>query len=370
MASIEFRIQTIGCAVVATTLLLGTGISRADEGGVSFWLPGQYASFAAAPQVPGWALGVIYYHTNVSAFGNVAASKEIIAGRIPVNVNVNLNLSLAGQGDLIVLAPSYTFAQPVLGGQLSLSVSSWFGRDTASIAGTLTASTGSVFATRTGMIQDALTSYGDIVPTATLRWNSGVNNFMTYVTGDIPVGDYNPMRLSNIGIGHGTIDSGGAYTYLNPATGNEFSAVAGLTYNFKNPDTQYRSGIDVHFDWGAAHFISKQVFNLQACLHRDRGICLSANYRRLRSKPDSGRLQVARSRRRPADWIQLPRGRHAGVPGPQGLWRFRCSQPRAGLEHVADICDFAGGAHGRGAAEQAGHHEIGFPGVTLVQGLI
>jgi hypothetical protein len=260
MLLIQSGIRRIAYVAATAALALCPETSRADEGGVSFWLPGQYASFAAAPQVPGWALGVIYYHTNVSAFGSVAASKEIIVGRIPANVNVNLNLSLAGQGDLIVLAPSYTFAQPVLGGQLSLSVSSWFGRDTASIAGTLTASTGSVFAARTGMIQDALTSYGDIVPTATLRWNSGVNNFLTYVTGDIPAGDYNPMRLANIGIGHGTIDSGGAYTYLNPASGNEFSATAGFTYNFKNPDTQYRSGIDFHFDWGAAHFISKQVF--------------------------------------------------------------------------------------------------------------
>jgi hypothetical protein len=180
----QLKIPRIAYVATTAALALCPEISRADEGGVSFWLPGRYASFAAAPQVPGWALGVIYYHTNVAAFGNVAASKEIIVGRIPANVNVNLNLSLAGQGDLIVLAPSYTFAQPVLGGQLSLSVSSWFGRDTASIAGTLTASTGSVFATRTGMIEDALTSYGDIVPTATLRWNSGVNNFMTYLTGD------------------------------------------------------------------------------------------------------------------------------------------------------------------------------------------
>src|ERR1700691_5329947 len=58
-------------------------------------------------------------------------------------------------------------------------------------------------------------------------------------------------------IGHGAIDAGGGYTYFNPATGNEFSSVAGLTYNFKNPNTEYQSGIDFHFDWGASHFLSK-----------------------------------------------------------------------------------------------------------------
>jgi hypothetical protein len=66
--------------------------------------------------------------------------------------------------------------------------------------------------------------------------------------------------LANTGIGHGAIDLCGGYTYLNPTTGTEFSGVAGFTYNFKNPDTQCRSGIDFHFDWGVSQFLSKQVF--------------------------------------------------------------------------------------------------------------
>ena len=100
MAPFGSDIRRIGCAATAAALLLCPQISRADEGGVSFWLPGQYASLAAAPQVPGWALGTVYYHSNVSASGGVAAAKEITVGRLPANVNVNLNLSLSGQGDL------------------------------------------------------------------------------------------------------------------------------------------------------------------------------------------------------------------------------------------------------------------------------
>jgi hypothetical protein len=33
---------------------------------------------------------------------------------------------------------------------------------------------------------------------ATLKWNAGVHNFMTYLTGDIPVGAYDPTRVSPI----------------------------------------------------------------------------------------------------------------------------------------------------------------------------
>jgi hypothetical protein len=42
---------------------------------------------------------------------------------------------------------------------------------------------------------------------ASLRWNSGVNNYMTYVAGDVPVGAYDSARLANMGIGHGAFEA-------------------------------------------------------------------------------------------------------------------------------------------------------------------
>jgi hypothetical protein len=167
---------------------------------------------------------------------------------------------LKAQADLLLLAPTYTFATPVFGGQLAVGLTGIFGRSSADLDGTLTTSVGPFAATRMGSIGDSVTSFGDLYPMMTLKWNNGVNNYMTYLTGDIPVGDYNPNSLANLGIGHGAIDSGGGYTYFNPVSGYEFSGVAGFTYNFKNPDTQYQNGIDFHFDWGASKFLSKQFF--------------------------------------------------------------------------------------------------------------
>ena len=260
MGSIESKIQRIGYAVTAAALLLCPKVSHADQSGGSFWFPGQFASLVAVQQTPGWALNVTYYHSSVAAAGSVAAAREILAGRIPATVNVDLNLSLTGRADLVALAPSYTFATPVLGGQLVVGMSGQYGRTAASIAGTLTAIAGPIVVTRSGMLEGSLTSYGDLAPFAELLWNYGANNYMAYITGNIPVGDYDPTRIPNIGLGHGAIDVGGAYTYFNPATGNEISGVAGFTYNLKNPDTQYRSGIDLHFDWGASHYLTKQLF--------------------------------------------------------------------------------------------------------------
>jgi hypothetical protein len=93
-----------------------------------------------------------------------------------------------------------------------------------------------------------------------LKWNRGTDNFMVYGTGNIPVGAYQVTRLSNLGLGHGAFDVGGGYTYYNENTGYELSAVAGLTYNLINPSTNYQSGIDFHFDWGASKYLTDALF--------------------------------------------------------------------------------------------------------------
>jgi hypothetical protein len=246
------------------TLLLGIHaaiptIAAADEGGVSFWLPGLYGSLAALPAQPGWSFATIYYHTSVKAGGDVTAARQVTIGKLNPTVNVNLNANLNAQADLEFLATTYVFQTPVLGGQFALGMAGAFGRSSASIDGTLTASAGPLTITRQGSISDSRWGVADLYPTATIKWNQGVHNFMTYVTGDIPVGTYSSDRLANFGIGHAAIDGGAGYTYFNPQTGREFSAVTGLTYNFKNTETDYQNGIDWHLDWGLSQFVSKQV---------------------------------------------------------------------------------------------------------------
>ena len=202
------------------------------------------------PRTPGWAVAAIYYHTTVNAGADVAAAREIQIGRFTPTVNINLNANLHATGDLAFVVPSYTFATPVIGGQLAVQMATIMGSTSADVNGTVTASLPPFSIVRSDSIGDTTTGFGDLYPLASLKWNRGVNNFMTYVTGDIPVGNYSSASLSNLGMGHGAIDAGGGYTYFNPATGHEFSAVAGVTYNFINPITQYQSGADFHLDWG------------------------------------------------------------------------------------------------------------------------
>jgi hypothetical protein len=192
----------------------------ADEGGASMYLSGGYASMAAVPNAPGWSYALIYYHAT-GAIGDTAFESTNVA-----------------YGAL-----TYAFATPVLGAQLALTMVGASGGIRASVGG----------------VEDSRFGFNDLLPTAALRWNSGVNNYMTYVQLNVPTGTYDSTHLANFGLGHGAIDGGAGYTYFDPKTGWEFSAVAGLTANFANQNTNYLNGMDAHIDWGASKFLTDQL---------------------------------------------------------------------------------------------------------------
>src|SRR5919197_1694409 len=122
----------------AAVLAIFAGAAKADEGGVSFWLPGFFGSLAAAPQQPGWSLTSIYYHTSVSAGADVARAREFETGRIPLNLTANVNASLDAKADLALAMPTYTFATPVFGGQLTVGAIGLYGRTSTSLVGSVT----------------------------------------------------------------------------------------------------------------------------------------------------------------------------------------------------------------------------------------
>jgi hypothetical protein len=247
---------------VAALLALPSQIARADEGGVSFWIPGFFGSLAAAPSTPGWSMTSIYWHDSVSAAGDVARARDITLGRVPANLTASFTGNVNANLDLGLLAGTYTFATPVLGAQASFALLGVYGSNSSTLAGTLSGQLATPLGTlpfsRFDSIDSSIMAFGDLLPFYEMKWNAGVNNFMTYVTGDIPVGAYQSNRLANIGLGHWAIDAGGGYTYFDQKTGHEASAVLGFTYNFINPATQYQSGVDMHLDWGVSQFLTKQ----------------------------------------------------------------------------------------------------------------
>jgi hypothetical protein len=102
----------------AATVLLATfavalspGTAMADQGGISFWLPGLFGSLAAVPGQPGLSFTTLYIHTSVAAGGNKSfpLNGQIVAG-------------LKGGGNLAAFGPTCIFETPVLGGQAAFSL--------------------------------------------------------------------------------------------------------------------------------------------------------------------------------------------------------------------------------------------------------
>jgi hypothetical protein len=234
-------------------------LAFADEDGVGFWIPGFFGSLAAAPQQPGWSWADIYYNTNVSASGNVAVARAITIGQFNPSLNINVNANLSGRGNIGFFGPTYVFATPFLGGQASASLIGAYGANQAALNATIGGTLAGIpLPTRTIDLQQTTFGFGDLVPQFAVRWNAGVNNYMVYITGDVPVGLYSSSNLANMGLGHGAIDGGFGYTYFDEKTGHELSATLGFTGNFENPSTGYTSGIDSHLDLGASQFVTKQ----------------------------------------------------------------------------------------------------------------
>jgi hypothetical protein len=242
--------------------------SRADEGGVSFWIPGFFGSLAATPQQPGWTFATINYNTNVSAGGDVALAREFERGDVPLTFKGTVSASIHADVDMQMFIPTYVFSTPFLGGQAAVSLLGLYGRNDTTLAGTFNGSftvgpppippiTKLLNLNRN--IDSTLWGFGDLLPMASVRWNNGTDNWMVYLTGDIPVGAYSSTRLANLGLGHGAIDGGVGYTYFDQKTGHEFSAVLGFTGNFENTSTNYTNGVDMHLDWGASQFLTKQT---------------------------------------------------------------------------------------------------------------
>jgi len=231
--------------MLATGCFAACKIALADEGGVSAWLPGQIGSLAAARADSGWSFPFTYYHSSADA----GADKTTLRGR-------RITSGLEARPDILLFSPTYVFERPVMGAQASATLIAPLARIDASVRGSLTGPFGN---TLSGRRTDTETGLGDIYVRGSLKWNRGVDNYMTYAMSMLPVGAYAADRLANPGQNHWALDAGGGYTYLDSRTGREISAVLGFTYNFKNHDTDYRNGIDAHLDWAASQFLDPQT---------------------------------------------------------------------------------------------------------------
>ena len=294
---------------------------------MSFWLQGQFGSFAAVPSNPGWSFETSFYHARAAAGAGVSFAR-----------GGGFQAGMKSPSDFVMVTPTYAFATPVLGGQAAVGMTAVYGRNTTSVSATLTGPGG---ASLSGSRSDYVVGFGDLYPAATLKWNQDVHNFMLYATAGVPVGVYDPTRLAAMGLGHWSADGGAGYTYLNEQVGFEWSVVVGLTYNSINPYTQYRSGIDAHVDWAISPYLTEKL-HIGAVGYVYNQVTGDSG-----ASPSARRIQITRCRGRAADRVFPSRRRPRRIPQSQRLLRVRRQEPARRMDRLRHV-------FGRGGGTQAG----------------
>ena len=109
-------VAALTCHVAATTTP-----ALADEGGVSFWVPGFFGSLAATPAQPGFSFAVIGYHTSVTAGADVAFARQVSRGNITVPFTANVDINLKARADIGMGIVTYVFTDKIFGAQAAVN---------------------------------------------------------------------------------------------------------------------------------------------------------------------------------------------------------------------------------------------------------
>lgn len=231
--------RAVGLAA-AIAAVATCGVAHADWAGKGMWIPGQTAAFSGMQANSGWTVNLQPYYYNGNAKKTEGMPWE---NQLTKEYETHTSEMLFGV--------NFAFKDFIAGGRVSLGLN-WGGGSTNSGIG-LFDSNGASYTT-----SSSSSGMSDIQPYTNIAWRDGDHNFMLYITGNLPVTDYDRFRAANISLGYNAADFGGAYTYLDRKTGMEFSVITGATWNDKIKNTQYQNGWDGHLDMSVSKFISPQ----------------------------------------------------------------------------------------------------------------
>ena len=219
----------------------------AAEGGGGFYLLGQRGQGAAVlPPVEGvfFAMPTYFYS------GDVAGSQ-------PLEVGGAATLGL--DADVLVVMPTALWMTPIdfLGGDLGLSATFVYGN--ADLAANIVVSIPEIDDANFGDSDDRW-AMGDPVANAFLGWTGENYAYALTFSVNIPAGDYDVGRLSNVAINYWAADITAAGTWLFPKSQIELSGATGFTFNDENDDTKYETGTEFHLE-GAAYYQFTSTFS-------------------------------------------------------------------------------------------------------------
>ena len=214
--------------------LAACGVTYAVEGGSSNYLLGMKGPLAAFVPKPG-----VYLTNNVFYYDAGRDNLTPIGNRLVGDISAQALMNIAQF--------SWVTEQTLGGGRVAFSGLLPYGN--VDVAGNVSRGGFSV------RDSDSVTAFGDPVVGGSVGWKSRDGDefraWSIYGSVFFPVGDYEVGRLANLGKNRWAYDVGGAFTMANFTGGREFSAVLGFTFNGENPDTNYNSGNEMHFEFAA-----------------------------------------------------------------------------------------------------------------------
>jgi hypothetical protein len=230
---------------IASILVIAAMISHAHraesaEGASSNYFPGSYGSLmaASAPE-PGFVT------SSQNLFYAADADRAVLQGRVNTDVDIDAYYSLLN-GYYVHDLPSIG-ARLAVGGYLSVG----YARLEAEIRPTLLPP----FSDDSDRFE-----FGDLglVPVS-LYWNAGPVAFNVYEMIIAPTGQYDERDSVNIGRNYWSFDTVAAATWFVEKTSTDLSAALGIMANTRNPDTEYRTGTELHLDFMSNQFLLESL---------------------------------------------------------------------------------------------------------------
>jgi hypothetical protein len=234
--------RTVLIAQAAALIAVLSSPAMAVEGGTSFYLLGSKTTMAGFLPPPGFYGLLQNYAYTGSADIDFETAGITLSGGVDADAYIALPTAL------------WVTEADVLGGNLAFTLTTPFGGKRVEV-GLITGRGGEADAERDNW------AFGDPVLGATLGWHDGNLHYSLGTLINVPIGQWEFGNPVNIGFNRWVIDTTAALTYLDQTTGLELSGALGLTYNFENPDTDYKSGTELHAE-GAAMYHASHTFSI------------------------------------------------------------------------------------------------------------
>lgn len=219
-----------GCRLfLSTGLVLVPAIAMAVEGGTGAYLLGSRDTFAGIAPPPGlyFSLDALQLEGSVPVLPISGVALTDARTRATI---YKLNFTQSFSGTLWGGRPFLTLTIPVVSGELQFS-----GELKSGLAGGFT---------------DSDTGFGDLTLTPSIGYHQGPHHWVYAASIFAPTGFYEPgsvdipgreIQALSFGKNRWAVMPTVAYTYFNPTSGFEFSAVGGVTFSQRNDATDYQS---------------------------------------------------------------------------------------------------------------------------------